>query len=288
VQAKANVAQARSRYASETAEANIARKNWEELGEGEGSALALREPQMAEAAALLASAKAAFREAQLQLQRTAIRAPFKGRVRSKLVDIGEYVSPGISLGEVFSTNVMRIVLPLTDFELGQLGLQIGFAQSKAKAGPPVKLTALVAGQPRLWHGRIVRIDSGYDRQTRVVFAYAEVMDPYGADHDAPLASGLFVTAEIEGAEIHNGIVVPRTALRGEDEVYIARNDNTLEIRKVVVASSDRTQAILIDNIQAGERVITSPVRGAAEGIEIAIAGDSATQDNPATVAGASN
>jgi len=292
VQARSNVAQARSRYASERAEANIAREDWDELGQGEGAALALREPQLAEAAAMLASAQAVLDNAELQLDRTIIRAPFKGRVQTKAVDIGQYVTLGANLGEIFSTGIMEIALPLTDSELGQLGLPVGFRQTTENPGLHVTLTALVGGAPRVWEGVIARTDSGYDRETRVLFAYVEVNDPYGAgaDHGAPLAAGLFVTADIEGRTISEATVVPRTALRGADAVFVARADNTLEIRKVTVASSNRTHAVLIGGLKPGEKVITSPVRGVAEGIAIAVAG--APQDDDAstsaTVADASN
>ena len=274
VQARANIAQARSRFASEEAETRIARADWEELGEGEGSALALREPQMAEAQAALASAEARLREAELQLERTTIRAPFKGRVQTQLADIGQFVTPGENLGQIFSSNVMEIPLPLTDAEIGELGLMVGFRAHADNPGPDVALTALVGGAPRIWRGRITRTDSGYDRETRVLFAYAEVEDPYGAgaDHGAPLAAGLFVTADIQGRNLADSVVVPRTALRGENEVYIARDDDTLEIRRVTVASTDRTRAVLIGGVRPGERVITSPVRGAADGIAVAVAG----------------
>ncbi len=290
VQARSNVAQARSRFASEEAEANIARREWEVLGEGEGTSLALREPQLAEAAAELASAEAALDEAELQLARASIRAPFKGRIRTKEVDIGEYVTPGMNMGEIFSTDIMEIALPLTDSELGQLGLQVGFRQTADSPGQAVTLTALVAGEPRIWRGRIARTDSGYDRETRVLFAYAEVADPYGAgaDNGAPLAAGLFVSVEIEGREYANSVVVPRTALRGDNEVYIARGDNTLEIRTVTVAQTDRNRAVLIGGLKEGEKVVTSPVRGAAEGMIIAIAGAPSDGGNSAEVADASN
>lgn len=288
VQARANVAQARNRFASEEAEARIARKDWEELGQGEGSALALREPQMAEAEAALASARAILREAELQLERTTIRAPFKGRVQTQLANLGQFVRPGDNLGEIFSSDVMEVALPLTDSELGELGLTIGFRDDANNPGPDVVLTALVAGEPRVWRGRIAHTDSGYDRQTRVLFAYAEVDDPYGAgaDNGAPLAAGLFVTAEIQGREIDNSVVVPRAALRGNDQVFVARDDDTLEIRKVAVASSDRNRAILIGGVAPGERVITSPVRGAADGIELAVAGSPASEST--TLATATN
>lgn len=288
IQARSDVARSRSRFENEKAETKIARAEWEELGEGEGSALARREPQLAEAAALLASAEASLREAELQLARTTIKAPFKGRVRSKQVDVGEYVTPGDDLGEIFATDIMQVALPLTDSELGQLGLPIGFSETENDPGPAATLTALVAGQRRIWRGRVVRTDSGYDRETRVVFAYVEVADPYGAgaDHGAPLAAGLFVSAAIEGRQIEEGVIIPRTALRGEDQVYIARDDDTLEIRKVVVASSNRREAILVGGVTPGERVITSPVRGVADGIAIAVAG--APEKSSPTVAEVTN
>ena len=288
VQARAEVAQARSRFASEEAETRIARKDWEELGEGEGSALARREPQMAEADAALASAQARLREAELQLERTTIRAPFKGRVQTQIANIGQFVRPGDNLGDVFSTDVMEVALPLTDSELGELGLTIGFRDDGNTQGPEVILTALVGGKPRVWRGRIAHTDAGYDRQTRVLFAYVEVADPYGegADQGAPLAAGLFVTAEIQGREIDNSVIIPRAALRGNDQVFVARDNGTLEIRQVAVASSDRTRAVLIGGLHPGEKVITSPVRGAADGIEIAIAGQ--PNNDSTTLATATN
>lgn len=288
VQARANVAQARSRFASEEAETRIARKDWEELGQGEGSALARREPQMAEAEAALASARAQLREAELQLERTTIRAPFKGRAQTQFANIGQFVRPGDNLGDVFSTDVMEVALPLTDSNIGELGLSIGFRSDADNLGPEVILSALVGGTPRQWNGRIAHTDASYDRQTRVLFVYAQVDDPYGegTDGGAPLAAGLFVNAEIQGRVIDDSVIIPRAALRGNDQVFVASDNDTLEIRQVTVASSDRTRAVLIGGLRPGEQVITSPVRGAAEGIEIAVAGRSSNETT--TLATATN
>ena len=275
-QARATVAQMRTRLVSEQAEAEVAKRESGALGIGADSALALREPQLAEAQAMLASAEAALEEAKLQLERTSIRAPFDGRVREKLVDIGEYVTPGSRLGEIFSVQIADVKIPLTDDELGQLGLDIGYAQTATAPGPAVTLSASVAGKPHQWQGRLARTDSGYDPETRVLFAYVEVEDPYGAgsDNGTPLAAGLFVTAEIEGRPVDGGMVVPRSALRGTDRVFIAKEDNTLEIRTVSVASSDRTRAILTSGLTGTEKVITSPVRGAADGMKVEVVDNS--------------
>ena len=94
---RAAVAQADLQVATEEQEAAVARKEWEDLGEGEPTALVLRKPQLAEANAALASAQAALEQAQFDLERTVVKAPFAGRVRSKQVDIGQYVQRGQSV-----------------------------------------------------------------------------------------------------------------------------------------------------------------------------------------------
>ncbi|MEL7129756.1 MAG: efflux RND transporter periplasmic adaptor subunit, partial [Pseudomonadota bacterium] len=98
IQAEANVAQARTTFIRETSESRQASADAAELGVDAVSDLALRRPQMAEAEAMLASAEAALEEAKLQLNRAIIRAPFDGRVRTKLADIGAFVTPGMQLG----------------------------------------------------------------------------------------------------------------------------------------------------------------------------------------------
>jgi RND family efflux transporter MFP subunit len=272
-QAQANVAQAETVLTRELSEADIARQDWEDLGDGAASALTLRQPQVAEARARLAANMAALDEAKLQQKRTIIRAPFNGRVREKLVSAGEYITPGQQLGRIYAINIMDVKLPLTDLDLAKIGLGIGFNQSADTPGPEVILSATVAGEPQEWRGVITRTDSGYDSSTRVLFAYAEVADPYGegANNGTPLASGLFVNARIVGRSVENSVVVPRNALRGTDTIYIANDDNTLSIRPVRVASSERDQVVIVNGLSPGEAVITSPVRSVAEGMRIEIA-----------------
>ena len=170
-QAKANVAQAETVITRETSEANIARRDWEELGRsGEPTPLTLREPQMAEAKAQLASAKARLAEAELHLARTSLYAPFRGRVTMRHVDQGEFVSAGTRLGEIYATNIMDVRLPMTNDELRRAGLTLGFEAGRTTPGIPVTLSADVAGTYSEWQGRIVRTDSRFDSQTRVLHA----------------------------------------------------------------------------------------------------------------------
>ena len=283
VQARANVAQSETALTREQSEASLARSDWEDLGrEGSPTPLTLRAPQMAEAAAMLESAKARYDEAQLQLDRASLYAPFTGRVTVRHVDAGEYVTAGSRLGEIYATNVMDVKLPMTNDNLRQAGLQLGYETGPNTPSIPVLLSADVAGVTAQWPAEIVRTDSRYDSETRVLFAYAEVKKPFSKSHTMPLAPGLFVNAAVTGQALKNRITIPRAALRGEDRVYVAKADNTLTIRTVSVLSTDRQKAVIGSGLQAGDAVITSPIRGVTEGKKITLANSAPAAVAPET------
>jgi RND family efflux transporter MFP subunit len=268
--ASAQVTQAEQALAREQAESDLARSEWEELGQGEASSLTLREPQLADARAQLAAARAGLQDAQLDLQRTRISAPFTGRVRTKSAGLGQYVSLGTPLGEVFSTDTVLVRLPLTDDDLGLLGIPIAYNASSDDDGIRVTLTATLAGQVQQWEGRITRTDSAIDPQTRVLYAIAEVEDPYGAaaQGGAPLAVGLFVSAVIEGRDVNGAYVLPRAALRGEDTIFVAEEGGTLDIRQVSIITSSADRVVVSDGVMADDMVVVSPIRGASTGMRI--------------------
>lgn len=271
--AQARIAQAREALRREEAEAELAREDYEDLGfDEEPTALALRLPQLAQARASYSAAQAEVDAAQLNLNRTRVRAPFTGRVRERIAGPGQYVAPGAQLGRIFSTDVAEIRLPLTDADLARLGLPIAFEASADQPGPGVKLSAIVAGGYHEWQGRIARTDAAIDPATRQISAIAVVEDPYGAaakSAGAPLTIGLFVDAEIEGQPFADAIVLPRSALYGRDRVFVVNRDNILEERIVDVVSSDRDTITVARGISTGERIVVSPLRGAVAGDKVA-------------------
>jgi len=182
---------------------------------------------------------------------------------------------------------MDVRLPMTNADLRRAGLTLGYEASASDSGIPVTLSADVAGTFSEWKGRIVRTDSRFDSNTRVLFAYAEVRDPFGAgaSDGTPLAPGIYVKAAIDGQRLDNVIVIPRTALRGEDKVYLADGD-TLSIKTVSVVSSDRQHAIVQSGLTLGDTVITSPIRGVADGMKIQVVKPGEANAIPATEAGA--
>jgi len=112
----------------------------------------------------------------------------------------------------------------------------------------------------------------FDTTTRVLYAYAEVSESDDADeaNTTPLAPGIFVNADIQGEALDDVTIIPRAALRGTDKVYLAQDDNTLSIQTVSVLSSDRNRAILASGVSEGQNVITSPIRGVAEGMKVEV------------------
>ncbi|MEM7766938.1 MAG: efflux RND transporter periplasmic adaptor subunit [Pseudomonadota bacterium] len=267
------VASAEQRLAREQAEAEIAIQDLEDLGVTDASPLARREPQLAEAQASLDSANAQLAEAELALSRTAVVAPFSGRVSEQSADLGQFISPGQSLGGIFSTDVVEVALPITDRELGRLNLPLAFAETADAPGPDVVFEADVGGEPRRWTGRVVRSAAALDPRTRLITVIAELEDPYGegSDRGAPMAPGLFVNATIQGEVIPAVKVAPREALRGDNEVYIGDpKAGTLEIRIVDVIFTDTYGAYLDGGVERGELAIVSPIQAAFDGMSVRV------------------
>jgi len=262
IRAEANLAQAQQALIREIAEGEIARQDYAELGSGNPSALALREPQRKQAEASLLAAQAELDGAKLQLTRTKIRAPFSGRVRTKNSDLGQFVGSGFALGRIFSTDIVEVRLPLTDDNLSKLDLPIAYIAPSREAAPRVQLSAIIAGQPQIWEGRIMRTNPVYDTQTRALFAIAEVSDPYGkgvSDNNIPLAPGLFVDAQLQGKVFEKAILLPRDGLRPENQVYIVDDKGKVDVRDVTVLDTDENRAVIGSGVAAGELVVLSPL-----------------------------
>lgn len=253
----ADLASAKLTLAQEKALSEQAAADWEALGEGEPSALTLRKPQLEQAKALIKSAEAALKKAKRDLERTEIKAPFDGLVLSKNVDLGQYVvaNPGSPVARIYSTGLAEVRLPLTQEEANYLG-------TPTESGSPVWL---IAGSHE-WTGRFARFEATIDPASRLIYAVAEIEDPF----EKGMRRGLFVEAEIEGAEYEDLYVLPRYALRGSNTVYVVTADRTLITREVEILKTDVEQAILSGGLEAGEKVATSPIAYFVENMPIEV------------------
>ena len=270
VRAQARVAEAEVAVQRELANAKIKKEHWlDKRNAGEPTPYALNKPQVMEAEAKLLAAESDLKEARLNVARTEINVPFLGRVRAKSVGIGQYVTAGQSLGRVFSTDTVEIRLPLTDSQLAELNLPMGFMADAFNA-PVVQFTARVGNTEHTWSGRIVRTHASVDQQTRLIYAIAEVEDPYGlgADSGKPLAVGMFVHAHIAGVNSQSAMVLPRLALRNANKVYVINDENRLEIRTVDVLSTSEDIVLVSNGLAVGDKVVTSTIPAAVDGMEV--------------------
>lgn len=270
--AQADVASARQRLALEDAEAEQAARDWELLGgEGEPTALALRKPQLAEAQANLDAAQASLEDAKLNLERTQLTVPFAGRVREKSIDVGQFVSPGATLGTVYSTDVVEIRLPLTDRQASFLDLPISPRQNMKPLN--VIISATFTGQDVTWKGVIRRTEGAIDPRSRVIVAIAEVEDPFnllpGANEaDIPLSVGLFVSAEIEGKSYADVFRIPRNALRSTNDVVVVTAQSKLGFRPVKVLRTTSEFAYIQTGLNANDRVLITQIDAPIEGMDV--------------------
>lgn len=281
--ARAEVAGAEVRVAMEEAEAEVAVREWKDLGGGTAAPpLVVRGPQLAQARAALAAARAGFAQASKDLDRTAVRAPFAGRVRSESVDVGQFVSRGVPLARVYSTDVAEIRLPLPDDDLAFLDLPLSWRDAETVgSGPEVTLHAEFAGRRWQWKGRIVRVEGQIDPQTHVIHVVARVDDPYGRSADGarpPLAAGMFVDADIAGRVATGVVAVPRAAMRGDSRVIVVDAGDRLRFRKVKVLRREADRVILLEGVQDGDRVCVSPLEVAVEDMKVRVAAAEAVED----------
>ncbi|MBR90388.1 MAG: hypothetical protein CMO66_03835 [Verrucomicrobiales bacterium] len=287
--ARAQMAQWEARISREEAEARAAIAEWKLIGrQGEPPALLAREPQLKEARAGLESAKAmwwasaakeksdvaeleaaraAEKIAELNVARCVIRAPFKGRVDSRMVGIGQVVSPGIALARLESVDVgvVRLALPQEDFEF--LGMKNGLrGGANIVNGPKARFRSAAGGR---WRGQVVRGLGEVDGGTRMVSVVAEVNDPYSELEDSTLSYGLFVSAEIDGELIEDVVVLPRIVLREGGGVHVFKKGK-LHAREVEVILTTHDHVVIKGGLDEGEDVCLTPVEAFVDGMTVVL------------------
>jgi RND family efflux transporter MFP subunit len=226
------------------------------------------ESEYASARAALASARAELVSARKNLERTYIRLPYEGMVLSKNSDIGQFVNPGTQLGVTFATDVAEIRLPLTDLDLAFVDLPDVASAGKGN-GPHVALTATQKGQLVQWDAELVRSEGVVDEKSRVTYAVAQVQDPYRLHGEgSALPVGTFVAAEIAGSDAVDIIRIPRTALRGADQVLVVDVENKIDIRSVEVVRSDARFAYIGSGVTVGERITTTAIEVPTNGMSV--------------------
>ena len=279
-QARANVAQSEYNLALAEEEAQVAQREWERIGSAglepgatnEPTSLVLHEPQLKLARANLESARAALAQAELNLDRCTLTAPFDGRVLDSTVDAGQFIRSGTSLGTIYATDIAEVTVTISDDDLAWITVNY----DAKDGGAPVDVSADFAGARHHWQGRAVRLGGAVDNLSRLVSVVVEIPRPYERSGSRPpLIEGMFVDVLFTADPPDGAVVIPRSALRPGEQVWVVDPQSKLDIRQVEVARAGVDQAIITGGLRAGERVCTSNLQYVTQGMPVRVEGDPA-------------
>lgn len=249
-------------------QAAIARDQWHQIHpDKQPQPLTVFKPQLDNIRAQLSAAEASIRQAELNIERTTIYAPFSGLIQNKKIALGQYVLPGNSVGHIIDSSLAEISVPLPLEDLAWLQIP---AENNVALGSQAEITLNLGEKIARWQGRLARSLGTVDVQTRMATVIVQVNDPYGlhTPQPFPLLNGAFVDIEFSGITLPDIIEIPRSALRGTDMVWTAGPDNRLSVRQVTVNHKLYDRVLISKGLEAGDHVVISAVAGAAEGMKL--------------------
>ena len=263
ISTESSLFQARLALEREEAEANLASIEWKRVGKGDASSLTLREPQLAQARAVLAAAEAAYEQSKRNLERTSIIAPFDGRVRKKMVDLGTNLIPGSRLADIYATASFEVRLPIADKDIPFLDIPLDGTSIDAANRPEVRLSTSYGGDELNTKGFIVRSESEIDPKTRMISAIATIPIP---NANSGFKVGMFVNAEINGLSFPGVTVVPRSAVK--DNMIWVVIDEKLRRKSVEVIRFEKDFAFISDGLNKNDRILITRLSSYVDGMPV--------------------
>ncbi|MFD2257677.1 efflux RND transporter periplasmic adaptor subunit [Luteolibacter algae] len=270
---ESRLAKAEAALIQEQARAKQARLNWQDIGyTEEPSPLVLRVPQLREAEANVSAAKADLEQAQRNLERAKVKAPFDGRVQKRLVGLGQAVGATTQLGEIFGTATAQIRLPLAPAQLPFIDLP------SVETDPPVDVILTDALRDpsgpaeHQWKAKIVRTEGTLDPDSRELFAIALIEDPFSLKSRCPeLRIGQPLRAAVSGVTLENVYVIPRTAMRGLNQIYLIEKETpSIEKMNIFPVWSNNEVLVVRNDLNPGDWLAVSRLPYAPNGAPVEI------------------
>jgi membrane fusion protein, multidrug efflux system len=208
------------------------------------------------AQAMAADARARLANAQKQLEKTVIKAPFSGVVSARSVNAGDYLSPGTAAFTIVNPTTMRLEASVSAEDLGAIRL-----------GAPVEFTVTGYGN-RKFTGRISSINPIADPATRQVRVIATIPNNSGT-----LVGGLFAEGRV-ASEARTSSVVPAGAVdeRGVRPLVMRLKAGKVEKVEVVLGIRDQTTETveIRSGIMPGDTVLLGAARGISAGTQVKV------------------
>lgn len=257
---------ARTHVELEAGRAELARLEWEQFGDEEPSPLALREPQRRQAELQVEAARQTLQRAELQVERTTVRASLNAVVREAGAEPGQLVGPQSVLATLVGTDRFDVQISLPADDLRWLTIP-GVNAGEGEGGQVrVRQGDLVR------EGRIHRLMSDVDSAGRMARLLITVEDPLDLDKPEgerqPLLLGAWVDVELPSHASSSVVWLPREALRDGGRVFLADSDDRLRIQTVTFAWREADRVAVAEGVAPGDRVILSRLPSPVEGMRV--------------------
>ena len=246
----------------------VAEQDYQLIGDSlppANKSLVLREPQLDAVKATVNAARAAVNQAQLDLDRTTVRAPFDAHILSRNATVGSQVSPGDDLGRLVGTDHYWVTATVPVSKLQWLS----FPDSDEERGSQVKITNNTAwpdGDHR--EGYLYKQVGALDSQTRLAQVLVLVPDPLAhtpENADIPrLMIGSFVETRIMAREIPDVIRLSRDYLRTNNTVWVME-DKKLAVKNAQIVFSDAEYVYISEGLNHQDSVVTTNLSTVVEG-----------------------
>src|SRR5690606_14269221 len=228
--------------------------------------LILRQPQLDAVNATIVGAKASVDQAQLNLERTTIRAPFDAHILSQNVTTGSQVGPGDDLGRLVGSEYYWVTATVPVSKLQWLR----FPENDKEKGSTVLIknsTAWPEGQYR--KGYLDKQIGALDGQTRLARVLVKVPDPLAKNtdlKDSPkLMIGSFVEVDILADTLDGVVRLSRDHIRSNETVWVMK-ESKLEIREVDIVLTDNEYAYIRKGLKEGDNVVITDLSTVSNGI----------------------
>ena len=246
--------------------------------------LVLREPQLNAVKASLEAARAAVNQAELNLQRTTIRAPFDAQVLSRNANLGSQVAPGNDLGRLVGREEYWVVVTLPVSKIPYISLPKAQQQ-----GSEVRIYDRKAWKKEQYRtGYVSQLVGALEDQTRLARLLVSVPDPlaYQSDSLPALIINSFVDVNIRADSLSDVIRLSRDYLRENETVWVM-NEEKLQIRAVDITFRDAKYAYIAEGLQDEDRAVTTNLATVTEGAKLRTKSSDSTTRPSATSASAS-
>ena len=284
-QRQSDLSQAVSDLNIERGRQNVAEQDYQLLADtlsGENESLVLRRPQLDAVRARVEAARAAVNQAELDLQRTTIRAPFDAHILRRNVNRGSQVAPGDNLGRLvgLDTYWVEVTVPLSKLRW------LSIPETGRTNGSTVMIrnrTAWDEGEYR--QGNLYRLVGALEDQSRMARVLVSVPDPHAyrnENSDVPaLIIGSFVEAIIQAEALSDVIRLNRDYVRKDDTVWVME-DGRLRIQNVDIVFRDAKYAYITGGLDGQAQVVTTNLSTVADGARLRLEGSDRPSGAPIT------